>query len=63
MNGSEYGNTPWDVYVYGSYLFVALCLFVYALKDFWSLKKTLIHLEEEGFLSPIESTEKNDQAS
>jgi hypothetical protein len=48
---SEYGNMPWDIYVYGSYIFVACFILLYAFKGLIDIKRTLNSIEEEGFLS------------
>jgi hypothetical protein len=47
---SEYGNTPWQFYVYGTYIIVALSILAYAFFSIRSRSKALKNLADEGFL-------------
>ena len=54
MNG--YGNINGQIFVYLSYVIVALSLFIYVFSAFLSRKKAIKSLAEEGFLK-IEENE------
>ena len=48
---SEYGNIPWQFYVYGTYAVVAILLLVYISFAIYSRHTALKSLDEEGFFS------------
>jgi high-affinity Fe2+/Pb2+ permease len=54
MNPS-YGNTSWEIFVYGTYVLVILFLLIYVFFAFHSRKMALKSLAEEGFLENPEN--------
>ena len=48
-----YGNIGWEIFVYSSYIFVALCLLLYVFISIYSRKKTLQDMHDEGFFQNI----------
>ena len=46
---SEYGNIPWQYYVYGTYAVVTLFLLVYIVFSLHTRRTKLKSLAEEGF--------------
>lgn len=53
---SVYGNTSWEIFVYGTYAIVALFLFVYIFFAIYVRKSALNNLEKEGFLGDKNET-------
>lgn len=47
---TEYGNTGWQVFVYGTYAFVTLVYCIYVSFSLRKRNKALKSLQEEGFL-------------
>jgi hypothetical protein len=52
---SEYGNTGWQIFVYSTYIFVAISLFLYIFMSIYSRKKSLKAMQEEGFFNDKKS--------
>lgn len=50
MNSSSYGNVSWKVFVYGTYVVVAIFLVVYIFFALYARRSALKNLKEEGFL-------------
>jgi hypothetical protein len=46
---SEFGNTPWYVFVTAGYCVVGVCLVTYAIFSALALKNALKSLKDEGY--------------
>ncbi len=44
-----YGNIGWELFVYSSYIFVAICLILYVYISIKSRRKALKDMRDEGF--------------
>ena len=50
MSSSDYGNVPWQYYVYGCYVIVLLCVGGFHLMALRLRRAALQNLQDEGFL-------------